>query len=210
MAMVIDRKTGRKRRADPKRSRAAAKGARKRKGKHLTAATKRKIALGEKKTARTGRTKTGRRVLKKTGSASAVASKVKRVKKAAAGVKRAAKVGKTKTEKLVPYKRTKLTKAIGMSVAKGVMAKRKKTTEKKNKGTIDGIATGLGKKPVKEMVKTKTKGSKLAKGTKKLARPEAKPKVLKTAKASPKVKMPTKRSVKPEGVTMTVKRRKGK
>jgi hypothetical protein len=41
--LIIDPKTGRKRRVDPKRSLSAKKGARKRKGKKVSAATKRKI-----------------------------------------------------------------------------------------------------------------------------------------------------------------------
>ncbi len=63
-----DKKTGRKRRVDLKRSRKAKLAARKRRGKHLKASTKMKIRRSLAKTNRTGRTQggKGRRVIKKT------------------------------------------------------------------------------------------------------------------------------------------------
>jgi hypothetical protein len=65
--MVRDKKTGRKRRKDVTRSRAAKKGARKRKGRHLKATTKLKMKRSAAITRRTGRTKAGRRSLIKRG-----------------------------------------------------------------------------------------------------------------------------------------------
>lgn len=60
---TYDRKTGRKRRIDPKRSRIAKMAARKRRGKKMKAATKRKISLANKKARRIKRTKYGRKVI---------------------------------------------------------------------------------------------------------------------------------------------------
>lgn len=60
---TYDKKTGRKRRIDPKRSRIAKLAARKRRGKKMKASTKRKIALANKKARRSKRTKSGRRVI---------------------------------------------------------------------------------------------------------------------------------------------------
>jgi hypothetical protein len=194
MALTIDKKTGRKRRVDPKRSRAAKSAARKRKGKHLSVATKRKIALGEKKTARTGRTKTGRRVLKKTGTKAAATSKAKRISKAKAGTKRAAKVGtKPRKEKVTKAKTTMRGTKLGA-----------------HKGTIDAVSKGLAmRKPAKEMLLPKNaKGKPMAKkGKRTLPKGEAKSRKLNTYNASPKVKMPAKRS-KEAAPKMT--RKKGK
>ena len=61
----IDPKTGRRVRKDPKRVAAARKGAKKRIGKKVSATTKRKIAVAVKKTLKKGRTKTGRKVVKR-------------------------------------------------------------------------------------------------------------------------------------------------
>jgi hypothetical protein len=61
----IDRKTGKRKLVNAKRSRIATKAARRRKGKHLKTAVKRKISMSLKKTERTHRTKFGRRVLKR-------------------------------------------------------------------------------------------------------------------------------------------------
>jgi hypothetical protein len=60
---VYDKKTGRKRRIDIKRSRAAKKGARKRRGKHLKAATKLKISKSNRRARKTRRTKAGRKLV---------------------------------------------------------------------------------------------------------------------------------------------------
>jgi len=62
---VRDAKTGRKRLVDRVKSRIAKLAAKTRsnKNKPMSAATKRKIALGRKKAMRTGRTRTGRRSL---------------------------------------------------------------------------------------------------------------------------------------------------
>jgi len=62
-SMVRDRKTGRSRRKDPKRVKAGKAAARKRGHKKLSAATKKKIAKGVRKAARTGKTSGGRRVV---------------------------------------------------------------------------------------------------------------------------------------------------
>jgi len=53
------RKTGKVHTLNRKRSMIARKAARKRKGKHLSAAVRRKIKMGEARVRKTGRTKTG-------------------------------------------------------------------------------------------------------------------------------------------------------
>lgn len=65
MGMIRDQKTGRLRRVDPKRSRAAKKAARKRRGKKLSISTKRAISKGVKKAIRTKRTASGRRTVRR-------------------------------------------------------------------------------------------------------------------------------------------------
>jgi hypothetical protein len=66
LGMIRDKKTGRKRKVDPKKSRVAKKASRKRVGKKLKPATKAKIARGVKKANKTHKTKAGRRVVKST------------------------------------------------------------------------------------------------------------------------------------------------
>lgn len=61
--LVIDRRTGRKRRVNQKLSRAAKRGARSRLHKKRSAKTRHKISIGLRKTNRRGRTMTGRRVI---------------------------------------------------------------------------------------------------------------------------------------------------
>lgn len=58
---VYDKKTGRKRRVDPKRSRIAKKAAKKRRGKRLSTATRRKISKGVRMARKRNRTKSGRK-----------------------------------------------------------------------------------------------------------------------------------------------------
>lgn len=70
MAMVRDRKTGRMRQLNAAKSRVAKQAAKKRMHKPLTTATKIAIAKGVKASNRTGRTKLGRRVIKKAASTS--------------------------------------------------------------------------------------------------------------------------------------------
>lgn len=65
LGMVRDKKTGRKRKVDPVKSRAAKKGARKRGHKKESATTRRKIAKGVSRSNRTGKTASGRRVVKR-------------------------------------------------------------------------------------------------------------------------------------------------
>lgn len=63
--MIRDKKTGRKRKVDPTKSKIAKRAAMKRKGKPLKAATRLKIRKALKKVAKTGRTSSGRRAIKK-------------------------------------------------------------------------------------------------------------------------------------------------
>lgn len=63
--MVRDKKTGRKRKVDPTKSRIAKRAAAKRRGKKLSGATRMKIRKGVARTVKTGRTKSGRRAIKK-------------------------------------------------------------------------------------------------------------------------------------------------
>jgi hypothetical protein len=63
--MTYDKKTGRKRRVNLKRSRAAKKAARKRRHKRLKPSTRKKISKAIRVTLRRHRTKSGRRVLRK-------------------------------------------------------------------------------------------------------------------------------------------------
>lgn len=62
---VRDKKTGRVRRIDPKKSRIMKKAAKKRVGKKLKPATKMKISKAVKKSLKSGKTKAGRRVIKR-------------------------------------------------------------------------------------------------------------------------------------------------
>lgn len=62
LTIRTNRRTGGKTRVSRKASRIAKKGARKRKGRKLSGATRAKISRAVKKSRRTGRTKTGRRV----------------------------------------------------------------------------------------------------------------------------------------------------
>lgn len=64
MKMVRDKKTGRKRRVDPTKSRKASVAARSRKGRPMKANVKLKISRAVRRTVKTGKTKAGRRVVK--------------------------------------------------------------------------------------------------------------------------------------------------
>ena len=111
--MTIDRKTGRKRRVDAKRSRAAKTGARKRRGKKESAATKRKIAMGIKKAKRTGRTKTWTPCAKERQVQSLLCV-LKRcvLLRPRRGTKRAARVGKVKSPRSSKTSTVKLAKGM--------------------------------------------------------------------------------------------------
>ncbi len=59
--MIHDRKTGRLRRVNPRRSMIARRASRRRRGRHLSMAVRRKMAMTHRREARTHRTKYGRR-----------------------------------------------------------------------------------------------------------------------------------------------------
>lgn len=97
---VIDKKTGKRRRVDPKKSRTAKAAARKRVGRPMKAATKAKIAKARTKAATTGRTKAGRRVVKAPTKSTSTIKKVSlapRVAKPATPKKKANPAGNPAT-----------------------------------------------------------------------------------------------------------------
>ncbi len=178
--IVIDKKTGKKRRVDPARSKAATKGARKRKGKHLSATTRRKISTEKKRTNKKGVTKTGRRVLKK----KTIGAKIKKTEKIEkkAGKIMGKKIKNTEKKRRGPYK-------IKMpSMTPMVVNTEKKKRGRPAKAKVEAVAPKKRGRPAKAKTETVAK---------KRGRP-AKIKTEKVAKAVKAVKKAGKKVIKTE------------
>lgn len=190
--LVVDKKTGKKRKVDPARSKAATKAGTKRKGKKLAPSTRRKISKGVEKAVKSGKTAEGRRTVKKTSSA--LGKKIKKTEKIE---KKVHKLEGKKTKRTIRADKGKRRGPYGLkmpSMAAEPKVKKAKTSkvgakikhtikEEKKVGKIEGKKirqTRSDKGKTRKPYKTRKSAAKAVKPVAKKVSKKAKPMAKKT------------------------------